>query len=793
MEFRITSDDRVGAQPRARGKATGKAAGKSAPRGSRVEPTMGAAVGTFVDDERSGGPIGGGGGKPPKKPVRGKAKPARGPKKRKKRTAGGFLFRLFYWAFILACWGGIAVAGVVVYFAAQLPASNTWAVPERPANIRIVAADGQLISNRGKTGGEAVSLQELPYYVPLAVISIEDRRFRSHFGVDPIGVVAALMDNFRAGGVERGGSTITQQLAKNLFLTPDQTFGRKVQEAVLALWLERNYTKDQILEMYLNRMFFGHNSFGIEAAAQTYYGKSARNLSLAEAATLAGTLKGPSAYNPKSHPDRAAARQKLVLQAMAEEGYITKEEADAATIDPNQPIPTRVAGSEGYVADWVETLMQSYIGDIKQDVIVHTTINWDLQKQAEFLLKEAVANQGGKRGFSQGALVAMETDGTVRAMVGGVDYAKSQYNRAITAHRQPGSAFKPIVYLAAMEKGYTPDTIADDAPFDYKGWSPENASHKYAGPVTLRTGLTYSLNTVAARLAIDVTPQVVVDTARRLGISSPLEAVPSIALGTSGVSLIELTAAYAPFANGGQGVIANVITSIETADGKVLYQATPGGPGQVIDPYVVGEMNDMLSSNVEVGTGKGAHLPGWEIAGKTGTSQKARDAVFVGFSSRMVTGVWLGNDDDSRTTLSGGNVPAQIWSDFMIKAHKGLQVASLPHGGAPEPNPALADAPMRPMLDANGNPVLTPTGEQVYEPIPANELTPQQAQQQQQMQQMQQMQPEPQQPVQQPQQQQQQQPMDLTGGQMTPEMLEQQAAPEKQQTITDLINGMFEN
>jgi penicillin-binding protein 1A len=323
--------------------------------------------------------------------------------------------------------------------------------------------------------------------------------------------------------------------------------------------------------------------------------------------------------------------------------------------------------------------------------------------------------------------------------------------------------------------------------------------------VTLRTGLTYSLNTIAARLAIDVTPQVVVDTARRLGISSPLEAVPSIALGTSGVSLIELTAAYAPFANGGQGVIANVITSIETADGKVLYQASPGGPGQVIDPYIVGEMNDMLSSNVEVGTGRGANLPGWEIGGKTGTSQKARDAVFVGFSSRIVTGVWLGNDDDSKTTLSGGNVPAQIWSDFMVKAHKGLQVASLPHGGAPEPDPALADAPMRPMVDANGNPVLTPTGEQVYEPIPANELTPQQAQQQQQLQQMQQMQPQgapQQQPVQQQQQpvqqqpvqqQPQQQPMDLTGGQMTPEMLEQQAPPEKQQTITDLINGMFEN
>ncbi|HEY4202023.1 MAG TPA: PBP1A family penicillin-binding protein [Devosiaceae bacterium] len=710
MEFRISQDDRVGASPRSKAKA---GSGKASAGGKRVEPTMGAAVGTFVDDERSGRT-------PPGKPQkRGKTQKLKGRKPRKRRTAGSFLVKIFYWFFILCVWGGIAVAGVVVYFAAQLPASNTWAIPARPANIRIVAADGQLISNRGKTGGEAISLQEMPYYVPEAVIAIEDRRFMSHFGVDPIGIMAALMDNFRAGGLERGGSTITQQLAKNLFLTPDQTFGRKVQEAVLALWLERNYTKDQIIELYLNRMFFGHNAYGIEAAAQTYFGKSARNLSLAEAATLAGTLKGPSSYNPKSNPQRSAERQKLVLQAMADEGYISQDEAKAATIDPNQPIRTRVAGSEGYVADWVETLMQSYLGDIKQDVIVHTTINWDLQKQAEFLVKEAVAKNGPKRGFSQGALVAMDTDGTVRAMVGGVDYAKSQYNRAITAHRQPGSAFKPFVYLAAMEKGYTPDTIADDAPFTYNGWSPENASHKFAGPVTLRTGLTYSLNTIAARLAIDVTPQVVVNTAMRLGISSPLEAVPSIALGTSGVSLLELTAAYAPFANNGQGVIANVITSIETSDGKVLYQATPAGPGQVIDPYVVGEMNDMLGSNVEVGTGKAAHIPGWQIAGKTGTSQKGRDAVFVGYSARMVTGVWLGNDDDTKTSLSGGSIPAQIWSDFMTKAHKGLQVANLPHG--PAPNAALADAPMRPMMDAAGNPVLTPDGEQVYEPIPAGE------------------------------------------------------------------------
>jgi penicillin-binding protein 1A len=458
-------------------------------------------------------------------------------------------------------------------------------------------------------------------------------------------------------------------------------------------------------------VFFGHAASGIEAAAQTYFGKSAKNLSLGEVAILAGSLQAPSKLNPKGDPAVVQARQTLVLQAMAREGFITEAEAKAATIDPTVKVRTVVAGAEYYVADWVESLMKAYVPDIKEDVIVSTTINWDLQKQAEFIVKEAVANDGPKRGFTQGALVAMDVDGTVRAMVGGTDYALSQFNRAVTARRQPGSAFKPFVYLAAMEKGFTPDTIAEDAPFTFEGWSPENASHKYAGPVTLRNALSFSLNTVAARLAINVTPQVVVDTAMRMGISSPMDAVPSIALGTAEVSLLELTAAYAPFANGGQGVIANVITKITTASGKVLYEATPGGPGQVIAPQIFAEMDDMLTTALEIGTGKGAHLPGWQIGGKTGTSQKAKDALFVGFSSKMVTGVWLGNDDNASTTLSGGNVPAQIWTEFMQKAHEGLTPADLPHGVGPIVASTAVDATGQTYaLDANGQPLVDATG-----------------------------------------------------------------------------------
>lgn len=653
MDFKLTPEDRVGAAKKPKKKGKAKPA-KKAPVQSRpgAKKTANAKTATSRRAKR---------------------------KSRQPLTVGRVIIRVFYWGSVLALWAGIAVVAIVTYYAIQLPASDTWAVPPRSPNIRIVAADGQLISNRGKMGGEAVSLRQLPPYVPEAVISIEDKRFRSHFGIDPIGIAAALVDNLTAGRIARGGSTITQQLAKNLFLTPDQNLGRKIQEALLSLWLEQNYTKDQILELYLNRVYFGAGAFGIEAAAQRYFGKSARNLSLGEAAILAGVLQAPSRLSPDRHAEAAAARARVVLGEMAAEGYISDAEAKAAAIDPNRRIRTHVAGAEYYVADWVENLMQAYIGDVTEDVVVTTTINWDLQKQAEFLVKETVAKYGPDHHFSQGALVAMDTDGAVRAVVGGTDYQESQYNRAITARRQPGSSFKPFVYLTALEAGYTPDSIVEDAPLDYKGWQPRNYNDKYAGNVRLRDALANSLNTVAARLAIAVGPQNIVDTALRMGISSPLQPVPSIALGTQEVSLLELTAAYAPFANGGIGVIAHVITRIETASGKVLYSNLPSGPGRVASQQNVAAMNEMLSYAIEVGTGKRAKLPGWQVAGKTGTTQNNRDALFVGYSARMVTGVWIGNDDGSPMKgVGGGSYPAELWSSFMQRAHQGLTPVNLP-------------------------------------------------------------------------------------------------------------------
>ncbi|MEO6179778.1 MAG: PBP1A family penicillin-binding protein [Devosia sp.] len=676
MDFHISPDDRIGgaSAKKTRGRAPAKAPpkGKKPVRGQRVEP--GFAAYNDYDDA------------PPAKPTRGRApkakKPARGKRERKPFSLLGLFGKFLYWATTFAVIGALALAGIVYYYWMQMPAMTTWAVPERPANIRVVATDGQLISNRGKSGGEAVSLHELPEYVPAAFVAIEDRRFYQHFGIDVVGLASVALESFRAGDITRGASTITQQVAKNLFLTPKQDLERKVQEGLLAVWLEHNYTKDQILELYINRVNFGHEKYGIEAAAQFYFGKSARNLSLGEAAILAGSLQAPSRLNPQGKQELIEARQKLVLQAMAKEGYISDAESKAAAIDPSQTVRTKVVGAESYVADWVEGLVTAYVGDIKQDIIVYTTINWDLQKEAEFLIKEAVAEQGPKQNFTQGALVSIDADGSVRAVVGGADYTQSQYNRAVTSRRQPGSTFKPFVYMAAMEAGYTPDTVAQDAPVNINGWQPENADGKFMGEITLRQALAFSRNTVAAQLATLLGPDKVVEVAQRMGISSPLQPVPSIALGTQEVSLLELTAGYAPLANGGNGVIANVITRIETADGKVLYDAVPAGPGQVVSPLVVGEMNDMLSTALDIGTGKHAHLSGWQIGGKTGTSQKARDALFVGYTSRMVTGVWLGNDDDKPTKLAGGTVPTQIWSDFMGKAHAGLTPSNLPDASA---------------------------------------------------------------------------------------------------------------
>ncbi len=588
---------------------------------------------------------------------------------------------LFYWGLTLSIWGVVGAGALAVYYGSQLPPIDQLAVPKRPPNIAIMGADGELLANRGDTGGAAIRITDLPPYLPKAFTAIEDRRFYSHWGVDPQGIARALLRNVTGHGGMQGGSTLTQQLAKNLFLTQERTISRKIQEAILALWLEHKYSKDQILELYLNRVYFGSGAYGVEAASERYFGHSARTATLSESAVLAGLMKAPSKLAPDRNPEGASERAAQVITAMAQEGHISEAMAKAALAHPAHATKEQGAGSANYAADYVMDMLDDTIGAIDQDIVVTTTIDPRLQAVAEGALKEELDKKGPKYGVSQGAIVSIDPNGAIRALVGGRDYSESQFNRAVSAKRQPGSSFKPFVYLAGLEHGMTPDSVREDAPLNIKGWTPENYSHEYFGPVTLTKALALSLNTVAVRVGLEVGPKAVVKTAHRLGIQSDLQPNASIALGTSEVTPLELVAAYAPFANGGIGVQPHIITRVKTASGKTLYQRKGAAFGRVIEPQYVAMMNTMMQETLLTGTARKASLQSWQAAGKTGTSQDFRDAWFVGYTSRLVTGVWLGNDDNSPTKkASGGNLPVEIWSRYMTIALRGAPVAGLPSG-----------------------------------------------------------------------------------------------------------------
>jgi penicillin-binding protein 1A len=601
-------------------------------------------------------------------------------KRKSKGPARSLVYRLFYWGAVLGLWAGIAVVGVVVWVGAHLPAIQSLEIPKRPPSIQIVGLDGSVLATRGEMAGSNVSLKDLPPYLPKAFIAIEDRRFYSHYGVDPFGIARAAVANIMHRGVSQGGSTLTQQLAKNLFLTQERTMQRKLQEVELALWLERKHSKAEILELYLNRVYFGSGAYGVEAAAQRYFGKPAKNVTVAEAAMLAGLVKSPSRLAPNRNPEGAEKRAQTVLAAMADAKFITEAQAQASIGHPSYNVKALGAGTVNYVADWIGEVLDDLVGQVDQSIVVETSIDPKLQAIAEASIIDELAAKSVKFNVSQGALVAMTPDGAVRAMVGGRNYADSQYNRAVTAKRQPGSAFKPFVYLTAIEAGLTPETIRQDAPLDVKGWKPENYSHEYFGAVTLTQALAMSLNTVAVRLGLEVGPKNVARTAYRLGISSKLDANASIALGTSEVSLTELVGAYAPFANGGRGVAPHVVNKIRTVEGnKVLYARQPDQPAQVIEPRHVAMMNTMMQETLLSGTARKAEIPGWSAAGKTGTSQDFRDAWFIGYTANLVTGVWLGNDDNSPTKkATGGGLPVEVWTRFMKTAHEGVRVAALP-------------------------------------------------------------------------------------------------------------------
>jgi penicillin-binding protein 1A len=606
-------------------------------------------------------------------------KQRRKPKARRKAPLIG---RFVYWGLVLGLWAGIGGIGMVVWTAAHLPPIQSLDIPPRAPSIKIVDMHDRLLATRGNMGGAVVSLKELPPYVPKAFLAIEDRRFYDHYGIDPYGVGRALIANVLHRGVSQGGSTITQQLAKNLFLTQERTLERKLQEVVLALWLEEKFSKTQILELYLNRVYFGSGAYGVEQAAQRYFGKSARQLTLAEAAMLAGLVRSPSRLAPTHNFAAAEQRAQLVLKAMVQLGSITKANERVALASPPRIVAQITTSPVNYVADWTIDGVNEVVGRVGCDVVVKTTIDSGMQAGAEKALGDVLMQKGDKLKTSQGALVAMTPDGAVRAMVGGRDYAKSQFNRAVTARRQPGSAFKPFVYLTALENGLTPTTVREDKPIRIKDWQPENYGHEYFGPVTLTQALALSLNTVSVRLTLELGAPAIVRTAHRLGIASHLEPNATIALGTSEVSLLELTGAYAPFANGGFADTPYIIDRITDANGKLLYAHADRAPSRVIDARNVALMNGMMQQTLISGTARSTTFTGWPAAGKTGTSQDFRDAWFIGYTAHLVTGVWLGNDDGKPTRhVTGGSLPLEAWSQFMTGAHQGVPVAALPGGG----------------------------------------------------------------------------------------------------------------
>jgi len=597
-------------------------------------------------------------------------------KPRKKR---GWLWRLANWGLVAAIWGGVALALAVGWYAYDLPEVTSIAKTGRQPSITMIAADGSQIAAVGDVHGRTIGLNEVPPVLRQALIAVEDRRFYEHLGVDPRGLARAMLANLRAGRIVQGGSTLTQQLAKNLFLNPDRTIRRKVQELLLAFWLERKFTKDQILTLYLNRVYFGAGNYGVDAAARRYFGKPVQDLSLYESALLAGLLKAPSRYNPARNSGGADLRTQLVLGAMVDAGFISGAEAEAA-MKKKSSSRVLAIGQARYFSDWVLNQVAGYVGQTARDLVIVTTLDPRLQQIAEKELVGLLDGPGSELGAGQAAFVALTPGGAVRAMVGGRDYGESQFNRAVQALRQPGSAFKAFTYLAAFEKGLEPNDRLVDSPVEVDGWAPRNYNDRYYGEVTLREAFARSLNSVAVKVLLKVGPETVAATARRLGITSKLKATPSIALGTSEVTLLELTGAYAVFANRGSGVWPHAISEIREASGRVLYRRSGDGPGQVVAPEAVDQMADLMSATVEWGSGKAARQKR-PAAGKTGTSQEFRDAWFVGYTADLVAGAWFGNDDGTpMKNVTGGNLPARLWGRVMARGLAGVPASPLPGG-----------------------------------------------------------------------------------------------------------------
>ncbi|MFI4976950.1 MAG: transglycosylase domain-containing protein [Caulobacterales bacterium] len=595
----------------------------------------------------------------------------------------------------------VAGLGLTAAFVARRYLADTPQIPSREAlwalrrspGMTFLARDGQVIATRGAKYGQPVSLSTLPPYVPRAFLAAEDRRFYQHGPLDFRAILRALRRDVEANRSAEGASTLTQQLARELFLKRDRSLRRKVQEAYLAWKLEQAMSKNEILELYLNRTYFGAGAYGLDAAAQTYFGKPARQLDLAEAAILAGLPNAPSRLSLTNNMPGALARAQKILAAMRQEGWISAADQQAALASPPQLAPARNGeGDYSYILDQAAAEAAQLSGGTAPDLVVRTTIDPILQAAGVAAVKSVVEGEGHARNVSQGALVSLAPDGAILAMVGGLDHDRSAFNRVVQARRQPGSSFKAFVYGAAMEHGITPADYRQDAPIAMGDWSPENYGHGYAGRVTLQQALARSLNTVSVRLTLEIGPDTVAAFARRLGLSDiPPNPGPSIALGAYEVSPLEMAAGYQVFQTGGGRTAPYLVQEVRSTRGDVLYSHGASTPAPVYDPLYATRMVGMLKTVITAGTGTRANI-GRPAAGKTGTSQSYRDAWFVGFTPDVLCAVWVGNDDGRPMAgVTGGELPAEIWRRFMTQAEKGLPPRDFPWLVAEPPLVAQAD------------------------------------------------------------------------------------------------------
>ncbi len=619
-------------------------------------------------------------------------------------------FKLLVYAALL---GAVALAVAVAVAVASLPSySQLSRRSDLGQMIRVHASNGAVLVSLGPSFGQWLTYDDIPPPMRSAMIAIEDRRFRSHFGVDPIGIVRAIGSAVIQGHRVRATSTITQQLARNIFLTNNRSMGRKIKEAVLALALERKFSKDQILELYLNRVYFGGGAYGIDAASRRFFGHSADHLSLGEATIIAGLVKAPSNYAPTADVEAARNRSKVVLKAMVDNGFISAEQA--RSIDP---ATIRIQSNNNrdaarYFTDWALPQLDTLIDETSEPIDVWTTLDPDMEQAAH---KAIVAHAPDG---AQGALVALDRDGAVRAMVGGKSYPASIYNRATQAQRQPGSSFKLFVYLAALESGMKPTDVMVDQPVDINGWKPRNDNRTFEGPVTLREAFARSINTISAQIGQQLGFSTIADMAHRFGITTAISTYPSMVLGSSEVRLIEMTQAFASVANRGIAVTPYAITKVVTVNGRELYKREPAEQRVLVAPWVAAEMTDLLQSAVLTGTGRAAQI-GRPVAGKTGTTSSNKDGWFVGFSSGLTTGVWMGRDDAKRVGgLYGGTAPARAFHDFMSAAVANRPVEQF-ETQVPMPDWDLApeeqylgegyiDMNMAPLVDENGLPLPPP-------------------------------------------------------------------------------------